>query len=265
MTDVATTRQTDRVDGYASSSYGNGFADVYDAWYRDLTDTGGTVDRLLSLTGPTSAVLELGVGTGRLALPLAAAGFIVTGIDSSTAMLAELRAKPGSELVRLVLGDMADLSHADPPVPDQPTFDLAFVAYNTLFNLIRPGDAALAVDGVARRLVPGGRFVVEAFVPRSDVDGRRDSVAISRMSAGELVLTATLHDPDAQTISGQHVQITNDGVRLRPWMVRYLMPAEVDAATDGAGLQLEHRWADWSGAPFDEHSATHVSVYRRPS
>jgi SAM-dependent methyltransferase len=253
------------VDGYASSSYGDGFADVYDAWYRDLTDTDGTVECLRTLVRPGGTLLELGVGTGRLAIPLAAGGLVVTGVDTSIAMLTALRAKPGGERVDVVVGDMADLGAADPPVADQPAFDLALAAYNTLFNLVAPGELARAVEGVARRLVLGGRFVVEAFVPRADPDGRRDSVAVSRMSATELVLTATLHDPDAQTISGQHVQITDEGVRLRPWMVRYLLPVELDARASEAGLILEQRWANWSSGSFDEHSATHVSVYRRPS
>jgi SAM-dependent methyltransferase len=257
--------QTGAVEGYASSSYGDGFADVYDAWYRDVTDTGACIDRLRSLLPAGGRVLELGVGTGRLALPLADAGLAVTGVDSSPAMVAALRAKPGGHRVHVVLGDMADLGSTDPPVPDEPQFDLALAAYNTLFNLTGAGDAARGLASAARRLVPGGRLVVEAFVPRPDPDGRADSVAVSRMSVDELVLTATLHDAEAQTISGQHVQITGSGVRLRPWMVRYLHPHQLDEAATAAGLALEHRWADWAGTAFDDHCPTHVSVYRRPA
>jgi len=253
------------VEGYASSSYGDGFADVYDAWYREVTDTDACVARLLALVPAGGQVLELGVGTGRLAVPLALGGVTVTGVDTSTAMVSQLRAKPGGEQVRLVLGDMVDLAATEPPVPDVARFDLAVAAYNTLFNLTGPGDAARCLVGVARRLRPGGCLVVEAFVPRSDPDGRSDSVAISRLSAAELVLTATVHDAEAQTISGQHVQITEGSVRLRPWMVRYLHPDQLDAAAVAAGLRLEHRGADWAGAPFDADSPTHVSVYRRPS
>jgi len=257
--------QTGPVEGYGTSSYGDGFADVYDAWYRDVTDTDECVATLASLAAPGAAVLELGVGTGRLALPLAAAGLVVTGIDSSTAMLAELRGKAGADQLHLVEGDMADLDAGEPSLPDAPVFALALAAYNTLCNLTEPGAVARCLGGVSRRLQPGGRLVVEAFVPSSDPDGRRDSVAVSRMSASELVLTATLHDPDAQTISGQHVQITDGGVRLRPWVVHYRWPSELDALATAVGLTLEHRWADWSGQTFDEHSPTHVSVYRRPA
>jgi hypothetical protein len=117
---------------------------------------------------------------------------------------------------------------------------------------------------VAQRLTPGGRFVVEAFVPRDDHE-TLDRVTVRSLGADELVLSATVHDPDAQTIAGQHVQISEAGIRLRPWHIRYLRPAQLDALAVAAGLAVEHRWADWDEAPFDELSPTQVAVYVRPS
>ena len=262
-------RQTGQVHGYEPSSYGDGFADVYDAWYDQVTDVDACVSRLAALVPDGGAALELGVGTGRLAIPLAGAlagrDATVTGVDSSTSMRDLLRSKDGGEHVTMVAGDMAELSGAEPPLPAEPQFDVVFVAYNTLFNLIEPGAAERCIAGAAARLVPSGRFVVEAFVPRPDPDGRRDEVGVSRMATDELVLTATVHDPDKQTISGQHVQLTDGQVRLRPWFVRYLHPAQLDVAAADAGLVLDQRHADWSGSTFDEHCPVHVSVYRRPA
>jgi len=148
-------RDTATVRGYGSNSYGDGFADVYDEWYADVTDVGATVARLAELAGPDGNVLELGVGTGRLAVPLADAGLSVTGIDSSTAMLEQLASRDPDGRVVSIAGDMVDDLPAGP-------FDAALVAYNTLFNLLADGAQQRCFAAVAGRLRPGGRFVVEA-------------------------------------------------------------------------------------------------------
>jgi SAM-dependent methyltransferase len=252
------------VEGFGASTYGDGFAEVYDHWYPDVTDTAACVERLVELAGPASKVLELGIGTGRIALPLAERGLVVTGIDASAEMLARLADKPGADAIEVVLGDMADLDEAlGRPAPGGDGFALAFAAYNTLFNLPSAGAQRACVQAVGARLAPGGRLVVEGFVPADDPTARRDDVAVSRIGADELVLSATLHDREAQTITGQHVQITEAGVRLRPWRVRYLLPAQLDEIAGSAGLHPEHRWSDWVRSPFDDTSPVHVSVYRR--
>ena len=115
--------------GYEADSYGDAFADVYDDWYAGITDVGVTVRTIAALAGSGGTVLELGTGTGRLAVPLADAGLAVTGIDTSTAMLDRLAARDPGERVTVVVGDMVDDLPAGP-------FDLAFVAYNTIFNLL---------------------------------------------------------------------------------------------------------------------------------
>ena len=152
------------VDEYGPSSYGDAFADVYDDWYGDPVPVGAAVDRLAALAGG-GPVLELGVGTGRLAIPLAARGLAVWGIDASAAMLARLAAKPGGERVTAVLGrhGRARVRSGAPP------FTLAFVAANTLFNLADSEAAQAGASPVWPRVAgPGGRFVVEAFVPADD-------------------------------------------------------------------------------------------------
>ncbi len=252
------------MEGFGASTYGDGFAEVYDRWYPDVTDTAACVERLLELAGPGAEVLELGIGTGRIALPLAERGVAVTGVDASAEMLARLAAKPGADAIEVVLGDMADLDAVlGRPAPGDAGFALAFAAYNTLFNLPTAEAQRDCVQAVAARLAPGGRLVVEGFVPADDPTARRDDVAVSRIGTDEIVLSATLHDREAQTITGQHVQITEAGVRLRPWLVRYLLPAQLDEIARSAGLEPEHRWSDWERSPFDDTSPVHVSVYRR--
>ena len=244
------------MQGYDSTSYGTGFADVYDEWYADVTDVDATVRRMLDLAGPTGSIVELGVGTGRIAVPMAAAGLAVTGIDSSEAMLERLRERSGHERVDVVLGDMVE------DLPNGP-FDVALVAYNTIFNLVGADAQAACFAAVADRLQPGGCFVVEAFVP--DTETRSSSgVTVRSITVDRVVLSVSLSDQTAQMATGQFIDISESGgVRLRPWQVRWSTPAQLDEMARAAGLRCDHRWADMSGTPFDEESDHHVSVYRR--
>lgn len=243
------------MDDFEDRDYGDAIADVYDSWYGDLTDIDATTSFLGSYVdhGP---VLELGVGTGRLALPLAAAGIDVYGIDVSEGMLDRLRAKDPEGRVRTIAGDMVD------DLPSGP-FDLVFVAYNTFFNVRDVERQQRLLHEVARRLVPGGTFVIEAFVPDAGRPGG-DSVSIRSMSSDAVVLRADRHDPAGQTIDGQLIEITEaGGVRLRPYRIRYSTPNELDAMAATAGLTLAERWENTHRHPFDDESPSHVSVYRR--
>ena len=241
--------------GFHSSSYGDGFADVYDDWYADVTDVDATVAHIAGLAGPNGSVLELGVGTGRLAIPMAEAGLRVTGIDSSEAMLERLRTRAG-EGVQSILGDMVE------DLPDGP-FDAALVAYNTIFNLLDPEVQAACFRAVAARLSTGGRFVVEAFVPDDEATADPD-VSVRSMAADHVVLSVSQTDPGAQRASGQFVEISESGgVRLRPWSIRWATPAQLDEMAAAAGLDLESRTEDMSGTAFTDDSKTHVTTYQK--
>jgi SAM-dependent methyltransferase len=243
---------------YDASTYGDAFADVYDDWYGDVSDADATADLVVALAGrsrPAGAtVLELGVGTGRVALPLVARGLDVTGVDASAAMLTRLRERDADRRVRTVLGDMVDDL---PPGP----FDVVVAAYNTLFNLLTTERQAACVAAVAGRLAPAGSFVVEAFVPE-DPPRDGDVVTIRSMSAHEVVLSISRHDPAGRRAEGHFVHLA-DGrpVRLRPWSIHYCTTAELDAMAAAAGLVLTDRWEDVGGARFGPDSARHVSVY----
>ena len=250
------------VEGYDPSTYGDRFADVYDDWYGDVTDVEACTAALAGLAATAGGpVLELGVGSGRLAIPLAARGIEVHGIDASSAMLARLRAKPGGDAVRTTLGDMAALALDDPP-----PFGVVFVAFNTFFNLATEAAQRRCLERVGELLAPGGSFVVEAFVP-DDVDGPGvdGSVTPRHLGADEVVLTVSQRDRAAQTISGHHVHITEAGIRLRPWHLRYLTPAQLDELAGSCGLDLVDRRSTWHGGPFTDASTVHISTYRRTS
>jgi SAM-dependent methyltransferase len=241
--------------GYDDQSYGEGFADVYDDWYSDISDIDATTVALERLAAG-GRVLELGVGTGRLALPLATTGVEVHGVDSSAAMLARLAAKPGSDRVRYVLGDMVDDLPAGP-------FTLAFVAYNTFFGLLTEERQQACFHAVADRLSDHGCFAIEAFVPEMEGDAT-SSVTVRSIHAHGVVLNVNMADPAHQRAEGHYIDITEaGGVRLRPWSIRWATPVQLDGMAHLAHLHLEARWSTFDGAPFGADSTRHVSVYRK--
>jgi SAM-dependent methyltransferase len=248
------------VEGYDASTYGDRFADVYDDWYGEVTDVEACTARLAALVAEAGGgpLLELGIGSGRIALPLAARGVAVHGIDASAAMLDRLRAKPGGRHLALTEGDMADLDLAAPP-----PFAVVLAAFNTFFNLGSLERQRRCLARVAALLAPGGLLVLEAFVPADLPGAPTASVVPRRLTADEVVLTASQHDATQQTITGQHIHITEAGIRLRPWHLRYARPGELDRMAREAGLDLAWREAGWDAQPFDDDSAVHVSAYRR--
>lgn len=246
-----------RMEGYRDETYGERMADVYDEWFPGVSDVEGTVRFLDELiTGRPGRALELAVGTGRLALPLARLGHEVTGIDVSAEMLARLRAADVDGRTQAIHGDMVD------DLPRGP-FDLVFIAYNSLFMLTDPQRQAACFSAVAGVLATNGAFVVEAFVPY-DPPREGSHIAVRSMTSERVVLDVSMTDPDAQTVSAQVVELA-DGqpVRLRPYRLRWSRPSELDAWATAAGLRLEARFADVHRTAFDEDSAFHISVYRR--
>ena len=249
------------MDGYRPSTYGDRFADVYDDWYGDVSDADATVERVTALAAAagTGGVLELGGGSGRLAVPLAARGIATWTVDASLAMVRRLRDKPGGDRVHAVVADMAAL-----PLSARARFGVVLCAFNTLFNLTTIEAQTRCLAGAADRLVPRvGRLVVESFVasPHAEGDAAIGAVEPRHIGLDEVVLTVSRLDPASHTITGQHVQITEGGIRLRPWMLRYMSPEELDVMAAGVGLRLVDRHAGWRGEPFTGDSPVHVSTY----
>ena len=168
-------------------------------------------------------------------------------------MLRRLAAKPGAEALTVVEGDMAG------PLPDGP-FDLVLVARNTFFNLTTEAAQRACLTEVARVLASGGRLVDEAFVPTDDA-GPTSSVEVRRITADRVLLFVDRHDPDHGEAWSSFVDISADGIRLRPCHVRYLRPDDLDALAAASGLTLVDRVEDWAGQPFDDASTHHVSTY----
>jgi len=243
--------------GYTPSSYGDAFADVYDEWYRTLGDH-DLVDALTRHLPPRPAdVLELGVGTGRLLdrLVTARTGTTdrLTGVDTSGAMIDRAREVPSLANAELVIGDFSE------SLPGG-EYDLVFCGYNTFFNLADTGAMTRSLVLVRSVLRDDGRLVIDAFVPGADTGG--DRVTIRSITTESVVLNVSRHDETEQRIVGQFVELANGSpVRLRPWAVRYLMPHELDALAERAGLRLLERHGDGASAAFTPESRRHVSVY----
>ncbi len=211
---------------------------------------------LEQLAGPGPA-LELGIGTGRIALPLTARGIRVDGIDLSPAMVDQLRAKPGGDQLSVTIGDFADV-----PVPG--TYRLIFVVFNTLFNLLTQEDQVRCFENVAAHLIDDGSFVVEALVPAFLYRLRNDQyVDAEAIQVNEVRLDVLRHHPATQMLEESHVSLSRAGVRLNPVVQRYAWPSELDLMARIAGLRLKNRWGGWDREPFNSSSIAHVSVYGR--
>jgi SAM-dependent methyltransferase len=241
------------MEGYQAATYGDRIADVYDAMMATLPDPADCVDRLAELAGPGPA-LELGIGTGRVALPLAARGVEVHGIDASEAMIERMAAKPGGDAVTVTVGDFAG-------VPVEGSYPLVYVVFNTFFALLSQDDQVRCFAAVAEHLAPGGSFVLTGFVPDPTLYSGGQSLRATQLGLDLVRLDAALHDPVAQRVDFQHVVVSGDGVRLYPGAIRYAWPAELDLMARLAGLRLRERWGGWRREPFGADSATHVSVY----
>jgi SAM-dependent methyltransferase len=242
------------MDTYSHATYGERIAEIYDTLYPDSEDAALT---LLHELGAEGRALELGIGTGRIALPLTKLGLEVAGIDASPAMIEKLRAKPGGEDVQVAEGSFADF----PPELDGERFELIFIAFNTFFALLSQEEQVQCFRSVAAHLTGDGQFLIEAFVPDLGRFEDGQTVRLIHLSEDAVRLDAAELDLAKQRISSQHVLITEAGPRLYPVRLRYAWPAELDLMAELAGLSLRHRWGSWKKDPFTKESGKHISVY----
>jgi Methyltransferase domain len=234
-------------------SFGEDVAEIYDDVPRGDEMEAVAFLEEVAAGGPA---LELAIGTGRIALPLAARGIRVDGIDLSTAMVARLREKPGGDQISVTIGDFAE-------VPVEGTYRLIYVVFNTLFNLLTQEEQVRCFENVAAHLTDDGSFVVEAGVPgwlyRLERNQHVDAEAVG---VDEVRLDVARHDAVRQRLEESHVHLTRDGVRLHPIVQRYSWPSELDLMAHIAGLRLKERWDGWERQPFTS-TGNCVSVYGR--
>jgi hypothetical protein len=230
---------------YGPETYGEWIAAVYDELFHPPTRSEETVEFLAGLA-PDGPVLELAIGTGRIALPLAARGIEVHGIDASEAMVAKLRAKPGGDDIPVTIGDFAD-------VGVEGRFRLIAIVFNTLWALLTQEDQARCVRNVAAHLTEDGAFVTEMYVPDPARFDRGQRIQVRNIESRRVVLEASLHDPANQRVSSQLIALEDGGggISMYPVELRYIWPSELDLMAGHAGLRLRERWGGWKREPFD--------------
>jgi hypothetical protein len=236
--------------------FGERVAAVYDADAAELfaPEAVGPVVELLAGLAAGGGALEFGIGTGRIALPLAARGVRVAGVDSSEAMVARLRAKPGGESLDVAIGDFATARVAG-------EYAVVYIVFNTIFNLVTQDAQVACFENAAAHLRRGGTFVIETHVP--DLQRLPLGHTIIPWRADPKCVSFDVYDVVTQRFSSQHYTFREDGVDAFPVEFRYAWPAELDLMARIAGLRLRHRFGGWNREPFTSVSGAHVSIYEK--
>ena len=248
------------MNDYTAATYGDKIADVYDRMYPMRADVAPAVDALAKLAGNGPA-LELGIGTGRIAIPLAQRGVEVHGIDASQAIVARMRAKPGGDTIPVTISDFSDFSLKDGDRYRK--FRLVYVVFNTLFQATSQQAQVQCFCSVAAHLSNDGAFLVEAFVPDPTRFTRNQNISAGRVESDLVSIDISHHDPVNQFVQSQHLFVTESGIKLYPVQVRYSWPSELDLMAQLAGMRLRERWGDWDGSPFTATSEFHISIYEK--
>jgi SAM-dependent methyltransferase len=238
----------------AATSFGPDVAARYDDHPRGDEDDASALLAEFAGGGPA---LEFAIGTGRIALPLAARGVPVDGIELSPWMVERLRARPGGDRLDVTMGDMSTVATGR-------RYALVYLVYNTIFNLLTADDQVRCFENAARHLADGGVFVVETGVPFAWVrPGRFDYVDAEHVGLNTVTLDVVRYDPVSQLMAENHVRLSPAGVTMGPIVCRLITPGEMDLMARIAGLRLVDRFGGWRREPFDADSRAHVSIYGR--
>jgi SAM-dependent methyltransferase len=240
---------------YESHTYGDKVAEVYDRMpYVAARPSDATVEFLAAVAGKRR-VLELGIGTGRIAIPLAAKGFKVSGLDASAKMVAQMRAKPGGDAIPVVMGNFGDVKIGG-------KFSLIYVVFNTFFSLPTQEAQVRCFQRIATHLTDDGVFVIEGFVPDLGRYDRGQRVGAIYASAERVLFEVTQNDVSEQCIRSVQVEIRDaEAPRLYPVQLRYAAAAELDLMARLAGMRLRARYGGWNREPFNIMSQSHISLY----
>lgn len=240
------------MDEFYKDVYGAAWADVYDQW-RDAPDIAHMVEVLYDLSGGGSA-LELGVGTGRIALPLANSGAAVTGIDLSPQMLARLRDKDVDRRVTTLTADMSSFE-----LPER--FDLIYIVQHSFYCLPDQESQQACLRACVNHMKQEGRLVIEGSVYHPGSWTNDQVIKVVGIDDTSVTLRLGVIDPVTQRAITQHVTLSADGISMRPLRLRYCSVDELDAMADTAGLSLISRHGGWNEEPFTEAYGKSVSVY----
>ncbi|MFI6167970.1 class I SAM-dependent DNA methyltransferase [Nocardia sp. NPDC051052] len=238
--------------------FGERVAARYDESYAELFEpevVGPMVELLVRLADGGQA-LELGIGTGRVALPLARRGVPVHGIDLSPAMVTRLRAKPDSAAIGVTIGDFATTRVNGP-------FSVAYLVFNTIMNLTTQAEQVACFANVAAHLEPSGCFVIEVGVP--DLRSLPPGQTMVPLHDSPTSWAFDRYDVATQQLSSNYLEIVDGRGEYRSIPFRYVWPAELDLMAQLAGLRLRDRWSGWTGEPFTTESRKHVSLWEKPS
>jgi SAM-dependent methyltransferase len=240
---------------YEPSTYGERIAEDYERLMpAHVAASASAIVEFLASVAKRPRALELGIGTGRIAIPLRERGFDVSGIDASPAMVKKMHAKKGGAGIPVEFGDFGD-------VKVRGKFPLIYVVWNTFFALLTQDAQMRCFERIARRLTADGVFVMEAFVPDVPSFHEGQRVKAIRVEVDTVSLEVTQHDQAAQTVTSMHVVISERGTQLYPVRLRYAYPPELDLMAYLAGLRLRERFGGWHREPFSSASPYHVSVY----
>ena len=240
-------------DGHFGEKVASGY-DSSSGFEFDPAVITATVDFLADLTSG-GRVLELGIGTGRIALPLAERGVPVHGIDLSRAMVERLRAKPGGAAIEVSIGDFATTRVEGP-------FSLAYLVFNTIENLTTQDAQVECFANAAAHLAPGGHFVVECAIPDLRALPRGERAVVFDVSEGHWGIDE--YDVATQGLVSHHFTRVGDGVEYSSGPFRYVWPSELDLMAHMAGMRLTERWSGWHREPFTDESRKHISVWEKP-
>lgn len=241
----------------SASSYGEVLADVYDDLYSEAPQN--AIDYICSILNKEDKVLELGIGTGRFAIPLALRGVDIFGVDASPSMLEKLKEKKVGSDIPVELDDFATLYKVE-----DNKYQLVFCNFSSFFLLPTQDLQIQSFQNTAKKLVKGGQFILETFFPDTSRYGKDQPIYVNEFREdNEVIFETNQHNSIDQTIRCRFVRLSNDKVSIIPVELRYAWPAELDLMASSAGMELEHRWAGWDQSEFQPSSFKYISVFKK--
>lgn len=235
-----------------AKSFGSDVAAHYDDYKRGDEESAAS---FLAKFAKEGAALEFAIGTGRIALPLAAKGIKVDGIELSPHMVEKLHAKPDGHNINVTIGDMSNTR-------TNGLYSLVYLVFNTIFNLLTADDQIRCFENAARHLSPNGYFIVETAMPHAWISpDKSDYVHAEHVGKETVGLDVARYDPATQLLEENHIEFTTQGIKMSPIVCRLITPGEMDLMARIAGMRLINRFGNWQRTTFDINSKAHISIY----